>query len=98
MSTDNNTPELLRQLLQRADALLLHLQHVQSVGSLAQPDWAASVAFRYRRSRTGAAQLVPVAHVAPIALSDLQEIDDQKEKYNATRSTLCAVCPPITCC
>lgn len=80
MSTDNNTPELLRQLLQRADALLLHLQHVQSVGSLLQPDWAASVAFRYRRSRTGAAQLVPVAHVAPIALSDLQEIDDQKEK------------------
>ena len=80
MSTDNSTPELLRQLLQRADALLLHLQQVQSVGSLAQPDWAASVAFRYRRSRTGAAQLLPVAHVAPIALSDLQEIDDQKEK------------------
>ena len=80
MTTDNNTPELLRQLLQRADALLAHLQQVQSVGTLAQPDWAASVAFRYRRSRTGAAQLVPVAHVAPIALSDLQEIDDQKEK------------------
>lgn len=80
MTADNNTPELLRQLLQRADALLAHLQQVQSVGTLAQPDWAASVAFRYRRSRTGAAQLVPVAHVAPIALSDLQEIDDQKEK------------------
>ena len=80
MTTDNNTPELLRQLLQRADALLAHLQQVQSVGTLAQPDWVASVAFRYRRSRTGAAQLVPVAHVAPIALSDLQEIDDQKEK------------------
>lgn len=80
MSTDNNTPELLRQLLQRADALLAHLQQVQSVGTLTPPDWAASVAFRYRRSRTGAAQLVPVAHVAPIALPDLQEIDDQKEK------------------
>lgn len=79
MSTDT-TQDLLRQLLLRADALLAHMQQAQHTGLLAAPDWSASVAFRYRRSRSGAAQLVPVANVAPIALSDLQEIDDQKEK------------------
>jgi uncharacterized protein len=79
MSSDT-TQDLLRQLLVRADALLMQMQQSRTAGALAEPDWAASVAFRYRRSRVGHAQLVPVANVAPMQLSDLQEIDDQKEK------------------
>jgi uncharacterized protein len=79
MSSDT-TQDLLRQLLVRADALLMQMQQSRTAGVLAEPDWAASVAFRYRRSRLGHAQLVPVANVAPMQLSDLQEIDDQKEK------------------
>ncbi|MDP4608697.1 MAG: ATP-binding protein [Burkholderiaceae bacterium] len=79
MSSDT-TQDLLRQLLVRADALLMQMQQSHTAGALAEPDWAASVAFRYRRSRLGHAQLVPVANVAPMQLSDLQEIDDQKEK------------------
>jgi predicted AAA+ superfamily ATPase len=58
------------QLIDRLDALLPR--------PLSQPDWSASVAFRYRKRSGGHGQLEPVRHVAPMRLSDLQEIDDQK--------------------
>jgi predicted AAA+ superfamily ATPase len=46
---------------------------------LAAPDWAASIAFRYRR-RAGAGRLEPVRHVAPIRLHSLVEVEPQKER------------------
>lgn len=66
------------QMLQRAERLMARLEAVLPQ-PLSAPDWAASVAFRYRK-RGGHGMLEPVRHVATIALADLQEIDDQKEK------------------
>jgi predicted AAA+ superfamily ATPase len=43
------------------------------------PDWGASIAFRYRR-RGSVGVLEPVRHVANIRLSDLLEIEPQKER------------------
>jgi hypothetical protein len=70
--------DAFERLLVRAEALLQRIEAVlpQPLGA---PDWSASVAFRYRK-RGGHGVLEPVRHVAAIALSDLQEIDDQKAK------------------
>jgi len=70
--------EAFERLLQRAESLMARWESVlpQPLGA---PDWAASVAFRYRK-RGGHGVLEPVRHVAAIALDDLQEIDDQKDK------------------
>ena len=66
------------QMLQRAERLMARLEAVLPQ-PLSAPNWAASVAFRYRK-RGGHGVLEPVRHVATIALADLQEIDDQKDK------------------
>jgi uncharacterized protein len=50
------------------------------------PDWAAAVAWRYRKRSSGHGALEPVRHVGAMRLSDLQEIDGQKEKIQ--RNTL----------
>jgi len=67
-------------LLQRLDALLPSPHHAP----VAEPDWAASVAFRYRK-RTSAAWasgwLEPVRHVALITYDDLKEVDVQKGRF-----------------
>lgn len=55
-------------------------------GPLAAPDWSASVAFRYRLRAGGSGVLEPVRHVAALRLSDLREIDAQKDKIQ--RNTL----------
>ena len=70
--------EAFERLLQRAELLIARIESVlpQPLGA---PDWGASVAFRYRK-RGGHGVLEPVRHVASIALEDLREIDDQKEK------------------
>jgi predicted AAA+ superfamily ATPase len=70
----NSTP--LDALLARADRLLQRLETLLPQ-ALAAPDWDAAVAFRYRKRGT-AGWLQPVRQVAPIALSDLQEVDGQK--------------------
>ena len=69
----------LERLLQRAEALIERIESVlpQPLGA---PDWTASVAFRYRKRSSGHGTLEPVRHVATLRLSDLQEIDGQKEK------------------
>ncbi|MCR5866748.1 ATP-binding protein [Aquincola sp. J276] len=72
MSTD------LERLMQRADALLARLEAVLPLPPAA-PDWSAAIAWRYRKRR-GAGVLEPVRHVSTIRLSDLQEIDGQKER------------------
>ncbi len=68
----------VEQLLARADALLARLEKVLPHAPQA-PDWTASVAFRYRK-RGASGVVEPVRHVAGIRLSDLQEVDGQKER------------------
>ncbi len=75
--TDARHP--LERLVQRAEALMARIEQVLPQ-PMAEPDWSASVAFRYRKRQTGRGGLEPVRHVAQLALSDLQEIDGQKEK------------------
>jgi uncharacterized protein len=65
-------------LMLRAESLLTRLEAVLP-RPLAPPDWAASIAFRYRR-RAGAGQLEPVRHVAGIRLDDLKEVDAQRDR------------------
>ena len=74
----------LNGLVQRAQTLLDRLDSILPK-PLSEPDWQASVAFRYRR-RGAHAELQPVRHVARIALGDLQEVDGQKERL--VRNTL----------
>jgi predicted AAA+ superfamily ATPase len=75
----------LERLLQRAEQLIERIESAlpQPLGA---PDWGASVAFRYRKRSSGHGVLEPVRHVAQMRLSDLQEIDGQKEKIQ--RNTL----------
>lgn len=75
---DPVTPATLEALLAKADRLLTRLDAVLPHPPTA-PDWSASVAFRYRR-RAGSGVLEPVRHAATIRLSDLKEIDGQKER------------------
>lgn len=68
----------LENLVARAHALITRLEAAlpQALGA---PDWSASTAFRYRRRRVGAV-LEPVRRAATIRLSDLSEIDAQKDR------------------
>lgn len=75
MSTPNDP---LLQLLARAEALLGRLEAVLP-HPLTDPDWSASIAFRYRK-RGGAGVIEPVRHVAPIRLASLVEVEPQKER------------------
>ena len=65
-------------LLVRAESLLARLERILPHAATA-PDWAAAVAWRYRR-RGGAAVLEPVRHKATIRLADLLEVQPQKER------------------
>ncbi len=71
-------PVTLEALLAKADRLLTRLDAVLPHPATA-PDWSASIAFRYRK-RAGSGVLEPVRHVATIRLSDLKEVDAQKER------------------
>ena len=68
----------LDTLLARAESLLARLEAVLP-HPLTDPDWSASIAFRYRK-RAGAGVLEPVRHVATIRLADLKEVEPQKER------------------
>jgi len=68
----------IETLISRAERLLARLEAVLP-HALTAPDWTASVAFRYRK-RGGSGLLQPVRHVATIRLSDLKEVDAQKER------------------
>lgn len=56
----------------RVEASLPHAVHA--------PDWSASIAFRYRKRGAAQGYMEAVRHVGSMNLSDLQEIDVQKEK------------------
>lgn len=70
------------ELLVRVDALVARLETLLPHG-LQAPDWAASVAFRYRKRSAGTglqSRLEPVRHIAPIGVQDLCEVEPQKER------------------
>ena len=77
--------EKLEQLIERAGQLLSRIESILPQ-AMSAPDWKAAPAWRYRKRSSGHGVLEPVRHVAAIRLSDLKEIDAQKEKIQ--RNTL----------
>jgi predicted AAA+ superfamily ATPase len=72
-------PQELASFLARAELFMARVEASLPHG-VEQPDWDASIAFRYRRRRSGQGVITPVQHVGAMSLDDLKEIDDQKEK------------------
>ena len=68
----------LAGLLDQAERVLGRLEHTLAPG-VAEPDWSAASAFRWRR-RGSQAWLQPVPHPALMRFSDLQGIDEQKAR------------------
>ncbi|MBT9465913.1 ATP-binding protein [Hydrogenophaga sp.] len=77
--------EHFERLLERAEQLMARIESVLPQPMQA-PDWSSAVAWRYRKRSSGHGALEPVRHVGAMRLSDLQEIDGQKEKIQ--RNTL----------
>ncbi|MDP3618134.1 MAG: ATP-binding protein [Rhodoferax sp.] len=75
----------LEHLLLRAEQLISRIESVLPQ-ALTAPDWTAAIAFRYRKRSSGHGVLEPVRHVGAMRLSDLKEIEPQKEKI--LRNTL----------
>ena len=71
--------EHFERLLQRAEQLITRIESVLPQ-PLGEPDWSASIAYRYRKRSSGHGSLEPVRHVADMRLDALKEIDPQKEK------------------
>ena len=71
--------EHFERLIVRAEALITRIESVLPQ-PLTAPDWSASIAYRYRKRSSGHGSLEPVRHIGQMALSDLKEIDDQKDK------------------
>ncbi len=71
--------EKFERLIDRAEQLIARIESVLPQ-PLTAPDWSASIAFRYRQRSSGHGSLQPVRHIGHMALTDLKEIDDQKEK------------------
>ena len=71
--------EKFERLIDRAEQLMLRIEAILPQ-ALSQPDWEASIAFRYRKRSSGHGVIEPVRHVAAMTLDQLKEIDQQKEK------------------
>ena len=71
--------ENLARLIDKAERLMERIESVLPQ-PLSAPDWSQSVAWRYRKRASGHGALEPVRHVGAMALSDLKEIEPQKEK------------------
>jgi predicted AAA+ superfamily ATPase len=71
--------EQFTHLLSRAEELITRIESVLPQ-ALSAPDWAAAVAYRYRKRSSGHGALEPIRHIGAMRLSDLKEIDLQKEK------------------
>jgi len=69
----------LSVFMARAERLMERIEMALPHG-LQEPDWSQSIAFRYRRRRSGQGVVTPIAHVGAMRLDDLREVDDQKEK------------------
>ena len=71
--------DAFERLITRAEQVLGRLEAILPA-PLAPPDWTEAIAWRYRRRSNGAGRLEPVRHVSGLALSELREIEPQKEK------------------
>ena len=71
--------EHFERLIVRAEVLIARIESVLPQ-PLTAPDWTASIAYRYRKRASGHGSLEPVKHIGNMALTDLKEIDDQKQK------------------
>ena len=71
--------EKFEHLVTRAEQLINRIEAVLPQ-PLTAPDWGAAVAYRYRKRSSGHGVLEPVRHVGAMRLSDLKEIEPQKEK------------------
>ena len=71
--------EKFEHLIERAEQLIARIESVlpQPLGA---PDWSGAIAWRYRKRSSGHGTLEPVRHVGAMQLSDLKEIDAQKDK------------------
>jgi predicted AAA+ superfamily ATPase len=70
----------LERLVQRAEQLMQRIESVLPQALQAPADWSEAIAWRYRKRANGCGVLEPVRHVGAMSLSDLQNIDGQKEK------------------
>ena len=77
--------EKFEHLVLRAEQLIARIEAVLPQ-PLSVPDWSAAIAYRYRKRSSGHGTLEPVRHVGLVRLSDLKEIEPQKEKIR--RNTL----------
>ncbi|WP_372824827.1 ATP-binding protein [Polaromonas sp.] len=71
--------EQFERLMARAESLLARIESVLPQ-PLSAPDWPQAVAWRYRKRSSGHGALEPVKHLGVMNLTDLKEIDGQKEK------------------
>ncbi|WP_428002404.1 ATP-binding protein [Acidovorax sp.] len=71
--------QALEHLIARAEQLITRIEAALPQ-PLSAPDWTASIAWRYRKRSSGHGTLEPVRHVAAMALSELKEIDGQRDK------------------
>jgi predicted AAA+ superfamily ATPase len=71
--------EQFERLIVRVESLMARIESVLPQ-PLSAPDWRASVAYRYRKRSTGHGSLEPVRHLGTMRLTDLKEIEDQKDK------------------
>jgi uncharacterized protein len=81
----NTMNEKFEHLIVRAESLLARIESILPQ-PLSAPDWSQATAWRYRKRASGHGALEPVRHVGKMALGDLKEIDQQKEKIQ--RNTL----------
>ena len=70
----------LERLVERAEQLMQRIESVLPQPLQAPVDWNDAIAWRYRKRANGCGVLEPVRHVGAMQLSDLQNIDVQKEK------------------
>jgi uncharacterized protein len=77
--------EKFEHLIIRAESLLARIESILPQ-PLTAPDWTQATAWRYRKRASGHGALEPVRHIGKMALGDLKEIDQQKEKIQ--RNTL----------
>jgi len=71
--------EKFERLIERAEHLMARIEAILPQ-PLSQPDWGASIAFRYRKRSSGHGVIEPVRHVGAMKLEQLREIEQQKEK------------------
>ncbi len=71
--------ESFERLMARVESLVTRIESVLPQ-PLSAPDWQASVAYRYRKRSSGFGSLEPVKHLGTMRLTDLKEIEDQKDK------------------